>query len=63
MGSSIRRIGFVVFLASSFFSWSCEKHHVGELAPEKSGGEAEHAAPAPGESPTPAEFFPSATPR
>jgi hypothetical protein len=63
MGLSIRRIGLAVFLASSLFAWSCEKHHVGELPPENPAAGAEHASPATIASPTPAEFFPTSTPR
>jgi hypothetical protein len=62
MGLSIRRIGFAAFLSASLFSWSCEKHHVGELPPEKPAG-AEQAAHETTASPTPAEFFPTSTPR
>jgi hypothetical protein len=62
MRLSIRRLGFAVFLTSSLFSWSCEKHHLGELPPEKPA-DAEHGSAAATASPTPAEFFPTSTPR
>jgi hypothetical protein len=67
MGSSIRWVGIAVFVACAVFSFSCEKHHVGELATEGAGAHNEAITPVPEKSPaappTPAEFFPTATPR
>ncbi len=67
MRSPIRWIGLAVFLAFSVFGLSCEEHHVGELPPEKPAEGTEHTSPATSPaaavSPTPAEFFPTGTPR
>jgi hypothetical protein len=63
MRFGLRKCSAVLFISSIAFFFSCEKHHVGELPPEKPGDGTEHTSPAATVSPTPAEFFPTSTPR
>lgn len=77
MRSGVRRITAFISMAAVIFCCSCEKHQLGELPPvqkehvdlinpsaENSDTVKERSSAAePSVKPTPAEFFPSATPR
>jgi hypothetical protein len=63
MKSGLGKYIAALVVCSIAFFFSCEKHHVGELPPEKPAEGAEHTSPVATVSPTPAEFFPTSTPR
>ncbi len=64
MSFSIRRMAAAFACAAVALICSCEMHHVGELSqPAEDQTHPVASSPAPGVSPTPAEFFPTSTPR
>jgi hypothetical protein len=78
MHFAFRKAGLLVLVGALVLCGSCEKHHLGEIPPAQkehvdiASGSSEDSdvvkerstsSPTPSAKPTPAEFFPEATPR
>ena len=76
MRFSVRRLSLVLASVALIFFGSCDKHHLGELPEEQKEhpdpvqeakalpvSEKTESSPAAETTPTPAEFFPQASPR